>query len=115
MDIEQFYNKIELAKESLKDLDSKIESFKSILIASSINDPKDSQELNLTQIVVGSIVIWDNLEGQVVQLYKRQISKIIQDTPISIEGSIENPAILIKDVNGNEFLKLAKDVSLKIT
>lgn len=78
----------------------------------SVQDPQDAQELNLTTITIGKNVSWDGMQGTVVQLYKRQISKVINDEPISIEGSPEDPAILIKDAAGNQFLRLASQVSL---
>lgn len=100
------------AHKDLEAYDSSLAKLKLVLEKEVSADPQDAQELNLTTITVGKNVSWDGLQGTVVQLYKRQISKVINDEPISIEGSPEDPAVLIKDAAGNQFLRLASQVSL---
>lgn len=113
---ETFNTKVNEAEAALARLDDCIAKMRSLLkkpkIEFSLQDPKDANEINLTQITVGKNVQWEGKQGTVVQLYKRQISKVINEQAVSITGSPENPAVLIKDAEGNEYLKLAREVSL---
>lgn len=48
--------------------------------------------------------------GQVIETFDREVSRTIKGNSISRKGSAENKALLIRQENGDEVLKLESEV-----
>lgn len=55
---------------------------------------------------------WGNgtAEGKVVETFTRKVSRTLKGTEVSREGESGNKALLIKQSDGNEVLKLESEV-----
>ncbi|WP_424973930.1 DUF2945 domain-containing protein [Dinoroseobacter sp. S124A] len=63
---------------------------------------------------VGQKVAWDwgngTAEGKVTQIYTRKVKRTIKGTEVTRNGSSDDPALLIKQSDGDEVLKSSAEV-----
>lgn len=71
---------------------------------------------NSKTIKVGSKVEWKwlgkTISGVVEEVHKEKITKVIKDKKIVRNGSVENPAYLVKSDAGNFALKLGSELAV---
>ena len=60
---------------------------------------------------------WGNgtAKGQITERFEREVTRTLQGTEITRQGSEDNPAYLIKQDDGDEVLKLGSEIEAQET